>query len=129
MLLEYSAEELNERVLRFANDLALLQFLSVQGQRLKARFDAAKKKKVAKPFLSTLANKIFFIRFSVWDPDRAFEKMARPLWWIWARPAHYIACALILAATFVFLRNYDQVGAALGNLFSFQTVLLMWGRH
>src|SRR5678815_2259162 len=31
--LEYTPEELNERVLRFANDLALLQFLSVQGQR------------------------------------------------------------------------------------------------
>ena len=31
MLLEYSAEELNERVLRFANDLALLQFLQRPG--------------------------------------------------------------------------------------------------
>ena len=31
--LEYTPEELNERVLRFANDLAMLQFLSVQGMR------------------------------------------------------------------------------------------------
>ena len=31
VLLEYSPEELNERVLRFANDLALLQFLTAQG--------------------------------------------------------------------------------------------------
>src|SRR5215212_8056633 len=48
--LEYSQEELNDRVLRFANDLALLQFLSVQGMRLKARLDAAKKKKASHSF-------------------------------------------------------------------------------
>jgi len=40
--LENTPEEINERVLRFANDLALLQFLSVQGMRLKARYDAAR---------------------------------------------------------------------------------------
>src|SRR5882757_571504 len=34
--LEYTPEEVNERILRFANDLALMQMLSVQGQRLKA---------------------------------------------------------------------------------------------
>ncbi|RYD72693.1 MAG: hypothetical protein EOP84_22735, partial [Verrucomicrobiaceae bacterium] len=38
--LEYTQEELNDRVQRFANDLALLQFLQVQGARLKARYDA-----------------------------------------------------------------------------------------
>src|SRR4029453_17541459 len=41
VLLDYTREELNDRVLRFANDLALLQFLSVQGMRLKSRMDAA----------------------------------------------------------------------------------------
>ena len=49
VLLEYSPEELNERVLRFANDLALLQFLTVQGQRLKARYDAVRQRKAKKP--------------------------------------------------------------------------------
>jgi putative peptide zinc metalloprotease protein len=117
---------LNDRILRFANDLALLQFLSVQGQRLKARLDAVKMKKAKKPFLYNLANQIFFIRFSLWDPDRTFAKMARPLWWVWTKTTHWICCALVAAALVVFLRNYSHVGAALGNLFSFHNVLLMW---
>jgi putative peptide zinc metalloprotease protein len=43
--LDYTPDELNERVLKFANDLAMLQFLAIQGQRTKARMDAAKKQK------------------------------------------------------------------------------------
>src|SRR6187455_181640 len=53
--LDYTPEELNERVLRFANDLALLQFLSVQGMRLKARMEAAKTAKKKKGGLYELA--------------------------------------------------------------------------
>ncbi len=126
VLLEYSAEELNERVLRFANDLALLQFLSVQGQRMKVRMDAAKQRKASKGFLYNLANQIFFLRFSLFDPDRLFARMAKPIWWIWTKQAHWISMALISAAVVVFLRNYNHVEAALGNLFSFHNVLLMW---
>jgi putative peptide zinc metalloprotease protein len=83
--LEYTPEELNERVLRFANDLALLQMLSVQGQRLKARMDAAKTAKKKKKGLYELANKIFFFRKSIFDPDVIFGKMAKPLWWMWTK--------------------------------------------
>ena len=126
VLLEYSPEELNERVLRFANDLALLQFLTVQGQRLKARYDAVREKKARKPFLYNLANQIFFIRFSLFDPDRIFGRMAKPIWWMWTKTALWISVALILAATVVFLRNYTSVASALGNLFSFHNVILMW---
>ena len=126
VLLEYSPEELNERVLRFANDLALLQFLTVQGQRLKARYDAVRLKKAKKPWLYNLANKVFFMRFSLLDPDRVFGAMARPLWWMWTKTTLYISTALILAATAVFLRNYTAVASALGNLFSFHNVVLMW---
>src|SRR5688572_6565213 len=59
--LDYTAEELNERVLKFANDLALLQFLKVQGQRTKARMEAAKKNK-KKGGVAQLANQVFFFR-------------------------------------------------------------------
>ena len=126
VLLEYSPEELNERVLRFANDLALMQFLTVQGQRLKARFDAVRQKKASAPFLYNLANKIFFVRFSLFDPDRVFGRMAKPLWWMWTRTTFWISAVIILLAAIVFLRNYTHVGSALGNLFSFHNVLLMW---
>ena len=126
VLLEYSPEELNERVLRFANDLALMQFLTVQGQRLKARFDAARQKKAGKSFLYNLANKIFFVRFSLFDPDRVFGRMAKPLWWMWTKPTLWISSIIILLGAIVFLRNYTHVGSALGNLFSFHNVLLMW---
>ena len=126
VLLDYSREELNERVLRFANDLALLQFLTVQGQRLKARYDAVRQRKAKKPFLYNLANQVFFIRFSLFDPDRLFARMARPIAWIWTRTALWISCIIIALGVVVFLRNYSHVGAALGNLFSFHNVLLMW---
>lgn len=126
VLLEYSPEELNERVLRFANDLALLQFLSAQGQRLKSRFEAARKNKAKKSFLYNLANQVFFIRFSLFDPDRLFGRMAKPLWWMWTKTTLRISIVLILLAVFVFLRNYTDVAAALGNLFSFHNVVLMW---
>ena len=126
VLLEYSPEELNERVLRFANDLALLQFLTVQGQRLKIRYDTARANKAKKPFLYNLANQVFFIRFSLFDPDRIFGKMARPLWWMWTKTTLWISAVIIVLATIVFLRNYTHVASALGNLFSFHNVLLMW---
>ena len=126
VLLDYSTEELNERVLRFANDLALLQFLTVQGQRLKARYDAVREKKAKKAFLYNLANRVFFFRFSLYDPDRLFTRMARPLWWMWTKATLWISIVLIVLAAIVFLRNYNHLAAALGNLFSFQNVLLMW---
>src|SRR5678815_4941441 len=125
VLLDYSTEELNERVLRFANDLALLQFLTVQGQRLKARYDAVREKKAKKAFLYNLANRVFFFRFSLYDPDRLFTRMARPLWWMWTKATLWISIVLIVLAAIVFLRNYNHLAAALGNLFSFQNVVLM----
>jgi len=124
--LEYSPDEINERVLRFANDLALLQFLSVQGVRLKARYDAVKKKKKTKGFLYTLANKIFFFRFSLFDPDRLFTKMARPLWWLWTRPTMWISIALIAAAIAVFFTHAEGIHEALANLFHWENIALMW---
>ena len=126
VLLEYSPEELNERLLRFANDLALMQFLTVQGQRLKARYDAVRQRKAKKPFLYNLANQIFFIRFSLFDPDRIFGAMARPLWWMWTKTTLWISTGLILLAAVIFLRNYTHIASALGNLFSFHNVVLMW---
>ena len=114
VLLEYSPEELNERVLRFGNDLALMQFLTVQGQRLKARFEAVKQNKAKKSFLYTLANQIFFVRFSLFDPDRVFGKMAKPLWWMWTKTTMWISSIIIVLAVVVFLRNYTEVGSALG---------------
>src|SRR5215213_7289181 len=93
--LEYTPEELNERVLRFANDLALLQFLSVQGMRLKARMDAAKTAKKKKGGLYELANKIFFLRKSIFDPDTVFGRMARPLGWVWTRTTMWISVVII----------------------------------
>lgn len=125
--LEWSAEEINERVLRFANDLALLQFLSVQGARLKARWEAAaKQKKAKKNTFATVANKVFFFRFSLFDPDRVFGRMAKPLWWIWTRTTHWVAVVMIAVATVVFLTNAEQLDEALANLFHWENIALMW---
>ncbi len=125
--LEYAPEELDDRVLRFANDLALLQFLSVQGARIKARMEASKKQKRSKGFLYNLANNIFFFRFSLFDPDKLFARMARPVAWVWTKQALWISVALILAATVVFVRNASHLDQALANLFQWENLLLMWG--
>jgi putative peptide zinc metalloprotease protein len=123
--LENTPDEINERVLRFANDLALLQFLSVQGMRLKARYDAARTR-AKKGGLYTLANKIFFFRFSLFDPDRIFGRMARPLWWIWTPATLWISIALIAAAVVVFATHSHNLDGALANLFHWENIALMW---
>lgn len=124
--LEYTPEEVNERVLRFANDLAMLQFLSVQGVRLKARYDAAKKQKKKKGGLYALANKIFFFRFSLWDPDIVFGKMAKPVWWIWTKQANWVAIALCALATVVFFQHAEGLDQAFANIFHWENLALMW---
>ncbi len=124
--LEYSPEEVNERVLRFANDLALMQFLSVQGMRVKARLDAAKHRKKSKGGLYNLANQVFFFRFSLFDPDKLFARMARPVWWVWTKPVLWISIALIAAATLVFYRNSQGLDQALANLFHWENIALLW---
>jgi putative peptide zinc metalloprotease protein len=123
--LDYTPEELNERVLRFANDLALLQFLSVQGMRLKARMDAAKTAKKKKGGLYELANKIFFQRKSIFDPDTVFGRMAKPLWWVWTRTTMWISIAILALGVIVFMQHLDRLDQAIGNLFSFQNAVLM----
>lgn len=124
--LEYTPDELNERVLRFANDLAMLQFLSVQGQRLKARFDARKKQKKKKGGLYALANQVFFFRFSLYDPDELFARMAKPFRWIWTRTAMWISIALIALAVVVFFRHAEGLDEALANIFHWENLALMW---
>jgi putative peptide zinc metalloprotease protein len=123
--LEYTAEELNERVLRFANDLALLQMLSVQGVRLKARMDAAKTAKKKKGGLYELANKVFFFRKSILDPDVVFGRMAKPLWWMWTKTTFWISMVIIALAVVVFIQNVERLEHALANLFSFHNAVLM----
>ncbi|MGB8168847.1 MAG: biotin/lipoyl-binding protein, partial [Chthoniobacteraceae bacterium] len=124
--LEYTPDEVNERVLRFANDLAMLQFLSVQGVRLKARYDAAKKQKKKKGGLYALANQVFFFRFSLFDPDKIFGAMARPFWWIWTKQAMWISIAIIALATVVFFQHAEGLDQALANIFHWENIALMW---
>jgi putative peptide zinc metalloprotease protein len=124
--LDYSAEELNERVLRFSNDLALMQFLSVHSTRLKSRYAAAKNLKASKGGLYNLANQVFFFRFSLFDPDKLFGRMARPLGWIWTRTTLWVSVALIALAAMVFVRNAQSLDQALANLFQWENLALMW---
>jgi putative peptide zinc metalloprotease protein len=124
--LDYSPEELHERVLRFANDLALMQFLSVQGTRMKARMDAARQQKKKKAGLYQLANQIFFFRFSLFDPDAVFGRMAKPLAWIWTRTSLWVSIALCLAAVLVFILNVERINPTLHNFFSWKNLALIW---
>ena len=124
--LDFSEEEISERVSRFANDLGLLQFLSVQGTRLKPRYEAARKQKKAKGRFYNLVNNVFFARYSVYDPDRLFGRMAKPVWWIWTRAAHWISLALIVAAAVVVYEKYDASGALMSRFFSLNNIALIW---
>ena len=124
--LDYSDEELNERVLRFANDLGLLQFLSVQGMRLKARYDAQRAQKKKKAGLYQLANKVFFFRKSLIDPDKLFGRMAKRIAWIWSRPAMWVAVGICVAAVIVFYLNVGRIQPTMSNFFSFKNIALMW---
>ena len=125
VLLDYTPEELNERVLRFANDLALLQFLNVQGMRLKTRMDAAKARKKSKGGLYELANKVFFFRRSILDPDKLFGKMAKPIAWVWTKQTLWVSVVIVALGFIVFMQHTDRLAGALAHLFSLQNVLLM----
>ncbi|HEX8297235.1 MAG TPA: hypothetical protein VF593_13105, partial [Chthoniobacteraceae bacterium] len=124
--LEYTPEDVNERVLRFANDLAMLQFLSVQGMRLKARYDAAKTQKKKKGGLYAFTNKLFFFRKSLFDPDEVFGAMAKPFWWIWTKTTMWISIALMVLATLVFFRHAEHLDEAFANIFHWENLALMW---
>lgn len=124
--LEYTPPEVNERVLRFANDLALMQFLRVQGQRLKARYESARKNKAKKGWFYNGVNNLFFKRFSVYDPDRLFGRMAKPMWWIWTKPALYLSVVLIVLALIVFLISAQRIHPTLSNFFAFNNIALIW---
>jgi len=126
VLLEYSEEELNERLLRFSNDLALLQFLSVQGVRLKQRYESVRARQKKKFSLYQFANKLFFARFSVFDPDVIFGRMARPLAWIWTRQTHWICVVLVTIAAFVFVHHLDRAEALMARFFTVNNLALMW---
>ena len=124
--LDYTPDELNERVLKFANDLAMLQFLAVQGQRLKARMDAAKKQKQKKGGLYALANNIFFFRKSLYDPDKIFGRMAKAVPWIWTKTTYWVSWAIIALGAIVFIYSAEGLDHALANLFNWNNLALMW---
>jgi putative peptide zinc metalloprotease protein len=125
--LDFSEEEIKERVSRFANDLGLLQFLSVQGSRLKLRYDAMKQhKKHAKGSFYKLVNNVFFARYSVFDPDRLFARMAKPIRWIWTRQSMWISIGMVIAAFFVVYQKYDATGAMMSRFFSLNNIALIW---
>lgn len=124
--LDYTPDELNERVLKFANDLAMLQFLAVQGQRLKARMDAAKKQKQKKGGLYALANNIFFFRKSLYDPDKIFGRMAKAVPWIWTKTTYWASWAIIALGAIVFIYSAEGLDHALANLFNWNNLALMW---
>lgn len=124
--LDYTPEEVNERVLRFSNDLALMQFLSVQGQRLKARYDHATRQKKKKGWFYNAVNTVFFLRFSVFDPDKLFGRMAKPIWWIWTRSSLWISSAIMLAGVAVFFLSFDRIHPTMQNFFAFNNLALIW---
>ena len=125
--LDFSEEEISERVSRFANDLGLLQFLSVQGAHLKPRYDAIRKaKKQSKGGFYKLVNNVFFARYSVFDPDKLFARMAKPLWWIWTRQSLWISVAMAIAAAWIVYEKYDATGALMSRFFSLNNIALIW---
>jgi putative peptide zinc metalloprotease protein len=125
--LDFSEDEIDERVSRFANDLGLLQFLSVQGAQLKPRYDAIKRsKKKSKGGFYSFVNNVFFARKSIFDPDKLFAKMAKPIWWIWTRQSLYISIAMVIAAVFIVYQKYDATGALMSRFFSLNNIALIW---
>jgi len=124
--LEYTADEINERIVKFANDLAMMQFLAVPGERVKARMDATKKQKGKKGGINELTNKLFFFRKSLYDPDVIFGRMAKPVAWIWTNACFWISWLIIALGAVVFIYSAEGLDQALANLFNWNNLALMW---
>jgi putative peptide zinc metalloprotease protein len=124
--LQYSDEQIHQRVEQFANDLGLLHFLSIHGRRLKERYAAIRKRIKKKGLFGTLVSKVFFSRFSLFDPDRVFGKMARPLGWIWTRTTLWVSIALICLAVVVYFQNVGRIGPTMSDFFRLENLALVW---
>lgn len=124
--LDYSLEEITARIQRFAGDLGLLQFLVIQGQRLKQRYEAKRTQKKQKNGFYNFVNNVFFARFSVYDPDALFGRMAKPLWWIWTKSCMWVSIVIMVLAVLVFLRNANTTEAMMAQFFSLNNLALIW---
>ncbi len=120
--LAFSPEQLTEKVVRFANELSSMQFLQAHGKVVRKRAEKRKKKSSVLTFLRN----IFWVQFSVFDPDELFTRMARPLWWIWTKAALWISIALMAAAGFVFLYNINRIAPTMGAFLAPHNVVLIW---
>ena len=125
--LELTPEEVNERILRFANDLALMQMLSVQGQRLKARYDGEEKAEGEQGVvLQRSSTRSSSSGSRCIDPDRLFGRMAKPIGWIWTNTFQWISVGIILAGVATYLMNTGRIHPTMQNFFSFHNLTLVW---
>lgn len=125
--LAHSAEELKRRVVRFASDLGLLQFLRAQGSRLEARREVRRAPQTRGPGRIFQAIKsLLFRRFLLGDPDRLFARMARPLWWIWTKTTLWVSAVLIALAALTIVNRYDATAGMMAGFFSLNNLVLLW---
>jgi putative peptide zinc metalloprotease protein len=103
-----------------------MQFLTVQGQRLKARYEAQRKNKKRKGAFYNFVNQVFFSRFSVYDPDRLFARMARPIAWIWTRTSLWISVVIVALGILTFWMNAGRIHPTMQNFFAFNNLVLIW---
>ena len=106
--------------------MAGLQFLNIQGQRLKQRYEASKARKKSQKTFYGFVNSVFFARFSLYDPDQLFARMAKPIWWIWTKTCMWISIAIVAAAVVVFVRNASSNEAMMAQFFNFNNLALIW---
>lgn len=120
--LEFGTEELDERILSFINDLALLHFLQVKAQGLKDRLKSRRRS----AGFSGWVTKLFFSRFSIFDPDALFTALERPLRWIWTKATMWTSIVLIVLACTVFVANYSRIAPSMTNFFTLHNLVLVW---
>ncbi len=122
--LTYTPSQLTEKLVRFANELSVMQFLHVQGSATKKRTAMQRERQESRWY--AVLGKIFWFQASVFDPDQLFTKMARWIPWVWTKTTLWISLAIMVAAVAVFFQNYTRIAPNMDALFATHNLLLLW---
>jgi putative peptide zinc metalloprotease protein len=115
----------DEKIVRFVNTMAAYGFLLLAGERSLFYIESARAAK-RKQRLSRITSSFLYFRFSLYDPDKLFGRMARKLRFIWTKPFGWCSVAFILVGVTVVLLNWQRFIQPQVNFFTIHNLFLAW---
>ena len=88
-------------------------------------YERAKKREKMFSFVGKMKN-VFFIKFSVCDPDRFLDKTLPYVRWIFTKPFGYL-CAFVMAiALFIAFKDMENMAAQFESILTLRNLVFFW---